>query len=551
MSWTNQYLGGVPASLINYSTERGIYAARDGVYDIPSDYQAQLNSINEQISTLNQTLIDLKTSQSIQTLADSNNLAANGDCSQWSLPYMLLPFCTESSNFSFIIQSRVHLIMDRWYLACELAGLNPNGLVLNVKRATISDFTGGLEVGTYPLNAKYGCYLEFGGAHSPQVLTPEHTVASPNASKVGGLLAIQHRIENVAQFSLRKVYVGFWVRANRTTKGFVRLVRQYNWTKGGNVYSTSAAIDIVGIQNFSMSNDTWTYISLEFNVPLLRANSIVDGENGLIVQIGPFFYNFTSANSSTLYGDLAQFTVSDVNMNWVITEIQVRTDTAPTQTNFTVNLREHERTLPWISPVMLLPQSVIYNRPPANVNDTFYLASGSAYVYAGSGSSNLSLRATFQLNYPTEMIRTPSRAYLCNYHVNDPKWIRVGAIFYNNDTCTGNYVYGRFGYAEFKGAYVRTYCNSGSVRNDEVYTARMRSYGVQNAIYEADYDVYGSTYSSPTTADLTMASHGESCFGWFVFHVPEFDSGYTNNNYTYSYLDYSYSSMSTIPILSN
>lgn len=347
-----RYFGGIPSSIISYSSDRGRYQAYDGVYDISSFTSQQLTTLQDSLAVAQKQIYSLQSTRVSQLLSTNPNLLANGDCSQYTLTQPTIGSVNCGvNNVGFQLQGRAIPIMDRWYHVAELAGVNPQNLRLECYRVSMSSYINPLEaLETRPSICTYGmkCVWKNALGTTTDLFAPEHEKSpmSRNTDKSGAILAVQHMVPDVTK-TVNKVYsLGFWLHANYNSNGMVRILRQYNTDGGGGNKNTEYSLQHIHIKSFEFVSG-WNYIETSFTTSTLNANTI-SGLNGLVIQIGPFYYSW-KVNSGNVVSELyGSFPYGQASYEWVLGEIQLREDKTSTKSNFLINPTEHENTLPYI-----------------------------------------------------------------------------------------------------------------------------------------------------------------------------------------------------------
>jgi hypothetical protein len=220
------------------------------------------------------------------------------------------------------------------------------------------------------------------------------------------MLAVQHIIPNVRSFVNATATLGFWVYSSKNTKGYVRVLRQYNMTQKG-----ATPLQPIFIQSFDTLVGTWKYITMSIPFGALDVSkTIVDNEDGVVIQIGPCYYRWsfsviTGTFSKTEFGSTEPFTSTTPGVEFVLAEIQFRTDTPSLSGgSFPTNLREEERTLKYTSYIATQkPQTRIYAP-----NSPIVLNTGSArYTPAGPAE----VETNYYLPLSSRMITRPKMIY--------------------------------------------------------------------------------------------------------------------------------------------
>lgn len=414
-----RYFGGIPSSIISYSSDRGRYQAYDGIYDVTTTTSQQLTTLQNQIAVMQNQISNLQNTRISQILSSNPNLIVNGDCSQYTQQQPTLMTCNAAANnVGYIMQGRAVPIQDRWYNVAELAGVNPVYLKCEFRRVLLSSYINPIaEYGTFPFIGKYGMSVKWINATgaSSDMFTLEHTKSSGrNVNKGGAMMAVQHMIPDVTLTANQPYSLGFWLYSSYTGAGYVRILRQYNSSvSGGGWTNTGHCLQQLLLQQFNVASG-WNYITASVATTALRPDLTVSGLNGLVVQIGPFYYTWKEGTpvQSELYGSVPTGASS---FEWVLTEIQLRTDTISAKNNFPINLRERENCLPYIcatspSRILSYPACSTYDRA---------LSGNVTHTYSFFFRANIDL--------PVLMKEAPT------YLIWQDTQVKIGAMFMNND----------------------------------------------------------------------------------------------------------------------
>jgi len=555
-----RYFGGIPSSIISYSSDRGRYQAYDGIYDTTSNTTQQYTTLQNQITSLSNKIVALQIAKSSQSITESPNLIANGDCSQFSLAYPVIGDSGGSGKTGLVIQGKSIPIMDRWYHTAELAGVNPNNLRFECSRVDISSYVGGGAIyGTYPSLTTYGMLCKWynrTGASAPTFLALEH-VSPTDYSKSGGMIAIQHCIPNVKQFVNNTFQLGFWLYSSKATYGYINIMRQYNWNQGGDdsKYKTDASLERIKIETIKLEMG-WNYINTSFTVSSLSVSkTIVEDKNGLVIQIGPCYYRWYSPTSHVMYGSADIFLSNSPELQFVFAELQLRSDTFPSKDNFPVNIREEERTLPYVNYCSSLKPTRITTS--SNPNGIQVLGTGTPYVIGTLDPSTTTYAAVIPLLYASKMKACPKYIYYNTIDYSTNSRTFKNFFYETNQATSDSSTYYTFAANASSGMQVDTYCVSASgavniVDSNVMPTnSQMISISENNAWFKFSKSINSGAYVIPTASIFKTASNSTTVWGWFTFIVPE--SHYGNQN-TYAkdfltYVDYIFTALTSRPFI--
>jgi len=550
-----RYFGGIPSSIISYSSDRGRYQAYDGIYDITTTTSQQLTTLQNQIVVMQNQISNLQNTRISQILSSNPNLIANGDCSQYTQQQPTLMTCNAvANNVGYIMQGRAVPIQDRWYNVAELAGANPVNLKCEFRRVLLSSYINPIaEYGTFPFIGKYGMsvkWINTTGASS-DMFTLEHTKSSGrNVNKGGAMMAVQHMIPDVTLTANQPYSLGFWLYSSYTGAGYVRILRQYNaGVSGGGNTNTGNCLQQLLLQQFNVASG-WNYITASVATTALRPDLTVSGLNGLVVQIGPFYYTWKEGTpiQSELYGSVPTGAAS---FEWVLTEIQLRTDTISAKNNFPINLREQENCLPYIcatspSRILSYPACSTYDRA---------LSGNVTHTYSFFFRANIDLPVLMK-EAPTWLIWQDTQ-------------VKIGAMFASGDTLKnqGDVYRPHWGglnlYGLLNNYDVLKITNIGAqnrmdsspiasdihVPGDRIEVKRVTESGFEMSFFR--------TYVMNTTAHYDLAIP-EGMFlysdigtkGKFVALVPEANMGKNDYSETISYVDYEWTCITSRPFSS-
>lgn len=368
----NTYIGGIPSSIVSADRGRELLQSYDNIYDTNSATQQQLTTLQNQVMDLRAQILQLQYAKATQTVSEALNWIANGDCSQFTLPQPVVGTVNAgANNTGFILQGRAIPIMDRWYHVIEGSGLNASNLRMEAKQVNLTSYiTGTPPFGTFPSSTIKGLSVKW---FNPTNANACFALETSNTAKYGGLLGVQHIIPNVREFMSRTYTLGFWIYSSKLTKCFVRVLRQYNTTQKG-----GGSLDSVMVTSVDLKGNGWKYVTMPVVFPALSGGkTITEGQHGCVIQIGPLYYRWyynalTSTVTSNTYGSPDVFTSTTPGVEFVLAEIQLRSDTTSLDgTGFPTNLREEERTLKYVTYVA--PQKPTTLSLPVNTPTTLAL----------------------------------------------------------------------------------------------------------------------------------------------------------------------------------
>lgn len=551
----NTYIGGIPASIVAPDSGREILQSYDNIYDTNSAVQQQLRTVQNQLVDLRNQILSLQYSKSSQVIADAVNWIANGDCSQFTLSQPVVGTCNAgANNKGFILNGRAIPIMDRWYHVMEGAGFNCTNLKMEAKQVNILSYISGTPAyGTYPVTTNKALSVKW---YNPTNTTKCFTPETSNHNRYGGMIAVQHIIPNINAFVSTTFRLGFWIYASKSSKGYVRILRQYNTTQKG-----GTSLDPIKIQSFDVG-PSWTYVTMSIPFPVLTSGKTRNLEqSGCVVQIGPAYYNWV-ANST--YGSMEPFTTPTPGIEFVIAEVQMRSDvTGLDGLSFPTNLREDERTLKYVTYVAPAKPSTLslssYN--PVTISLGF-MRYWSEFVHD----------YYFPLRFSSRLVSRPSMIFYCFKATSEQgigmRWDNTSNV-YNSDNSSvdmwdpirpsGLDMLNTFYYMQKSSSdesqYNITRCNnmrqSGGNANcsDGV---QITSLSESEMVFKTratmvQYDNYAYTGGQPGYTSLII--NRTTDYGWFAAIVPECDTGaYGNQTQVLSYIDFNFTAPTSLPL---
>ncbi len=560
----NTYIGGIPSSIVSADGGRERLQAYDNIYDTNSATQQQLITLQNQVLDLRRQILQLQYAKASQTVSDSPNWIANGDCSQFTLAQPVVGTCNAGANNNgFILNGRAIPIMDRWYHVMEGAGLNASNVRMEAKQVNLTSYiTGSPPFGTYPSSTAKGLSLKWSNPTNSNAMISLETV---NTARYGGLIGAQHIIPNIRSFVNKSYILGFWIYSSKATKGFVRVLRQYNTTQKG-----GASLDTVFISSFDCVNSGWKYVTFQINFAALSGGkTLTEDQHGCVIQIGPLFYKWSAPGgilSQTIYGHHDPFITGTPGVEFVLAEVQLRSDTALLDgSGFPTNLREDERTLKYVTYVSpQKPQSM--NIPAYNPT---VLATGECKF-----KDMHQVDAHFSLDYASRLVALPNIIIWGYKNVSNQesriRWSSktqawtVGASRYDMWSiviATGLDV-NMVPYLLIKEGDPDLFIDLESTMLTRDWYGNLQramtipSITESSMIFKAtvDYADFGGTASSlyysrgiPVFTSMVTNRLGE--VGWFTCIVTECDTGdYNAQNEVLSYIDFSFSAPTTLPL---
>lgn len=551
----NTYIGGIPASIIAPDSGREILQSYDNIYDTNSAVQQQLRTVQNQLLDLRNQILSLQYSKSSQVIADAVNWIANGDCSQFTLSQPVVGTCNAgANNKGFILNGRAIPIMDRWYHVMEGAGFNCTNLKMEAKQVNILSYISGTPAyGTYPVTTNKALSVKwYNPTNTTKCFTPETT----NDNRYGGMIAVQHIIPNINAFVSTTFRLGFWIYASKSSKGYVRILRQYNTTQKG-----GASLDTIKIQSFDV-RPSWTYVTMSITFPVLTSGKTLNLEqSGCVVQIGPAYYNWTS---NSTYGSMDPFTTSTPGIEFVIAEVQMRSDVASLDgLSFPTNLREDERTLKYVTYVAPAKPSTLslssYNPVTISLGFMRYWSEFLQDYY-------------FPLRFSSRLVSRPSMIFYCFKAPSEQgigmRWDNTSNVYNSGNSSVDMWDTIRPSGLDMLNTFYYMEKSSGAASQyDITRTNNMRqsggnancSDGVQitslsesemvfkTRISMTQYDAYAYTGGQPGYNSLII--NRTTDYGWFAAIVPECDTGaYGNQTQVLSYIDFSFTAPLSLPL---
>lgn len=560
----NTYIGGIPSSIVSADSGRELLQSYDNIYDTNSATQQQLITLQNQVLDLRSQILQLQYAKASQTVSDAPNWIANGDCSQFTLAQPVVGTCNAGvNNKGFILNGRAIPIMDRWYHVMEGAGLNASNVRMEAKQVNLTSYiTGSPPFGTFPSSTAKGLSLKWLNPTNANAMISLETV---NTARYGGLIGVQHIIPNIRSFVNKSYILGFWIYSSKATKGYVRVLRQYNTTQKG-----GASLDTVFISSFDCVNSGWKYVTFQINFAALSGGkTLTEDQHGCVIQIGPLFYKWsyhvlTGVLNQTIYGSPDPFIIGTPGVEFVLAEVQLRSDTALLDgSGFPTNLREDERTLKYVTYVAPAKPTTLslssYNPVTISLGFMRYWSEFLQDYY-------------FPLRFSSRLVSRPSMIFYCFKAPSEQgigmRWDNTSNV-YNSDNSSvdmwdtirpsGLDMLNTFYYMQkSSGAaseYDITRCNnmrqSGGNANcsDGVQITSLSESEMvfKTRVTMTQYDAYAYTGGQPGYTSLII--NRTTDYGWFAAIVPECDTGaYGNQTQVLSYIDFSFTAPTTLPL---
>lgn len=552
----NTYIGGIPASIVAPDSGREILQSYDNIYDTNSAVQQQLRTVQNQLVDLRNQILSLQYSKSSQVIADAVNWIANGDCSQFTLSQPVVGTCNAgANNKGFILNGRAIPIMDRWYHVMEGAGFNCTNLKMEAKQVNILSYISGTPAyGTYPVTTNKALSVKW---YNPTNTTKCFTPETSNNDRYGGMIAVQHIIPNINAFVSTTFRLGFWIYASKSSKGYVRILRQYNTTQKG-----GTSLDMIKIQSFDVG-PSWTYVTMSITFPVLTSGKTLNLEqSGCVVQIGPAYYNWVK---NSTYGSMEPFTTSTPGIEFVIAEVQMRSDVASLNgLSFPTNLREDERTLKYVTYVAPAKPSTLslssYNPVTISLGFMRYWTEFLQDYY-------------FPLRFSSRLVSRPSMIFYCFKAPSEQgigmRWNNTSNVYNSDNSSVDMWDTIRPSGLDMLNTFYYMQKSSGGAASEyDIYRCNdMRqsggnancSDGVQiTSLSESEmifktrvsmvqYDDYAFTGGQPGYTSLII--NRTTDYGWFAAIVPECDTGaYGNQTQVLSWIDFSFTAPTSLPL---
>ena len=559
----NTYIGGIPSSIVSADSGRELLQSYDNIYDTNSATQQQMRTLQNQVLDLRNQVLQLQYAKASQTVSEASNWIANGDCSQFTLPQPVVGTVNAGvNNAGFILNGRAVPIMDRWYHVMEGAGLNASNVRMEAKQANLTSYiTGSPPFGTFPSSTAKGLSVKWS---NPTNTNPIVNFETSNTNRYGGLIGVQHIIPNIRSFVSTSYILGFWIYSSKSTKGFVRVMRQYNTTQKG-----GASLDTVSLSSFDTLGSGWKYVTVQINFPALTTDkTLTEDQHGCVIQIGPLYYKWsthvlTGVLNQTIYGSPDPFIIGTPGVEFVLAEIQLRSDTAVLDgSGFPTNIREDERTLKYVTYVAPAKPSTLslssYNPVTISLGFMRYWSEFLQDYY-------------FPLRFSSRLVSRPSMIFYCFKTPSEQgigmRWDNTSNVYNSGNSSvdmwdtirpSGLDMLNTFYYMQkSSGAaseYDITRCNnmrqSGGNANcsDGVQITSLSESEMvfKTRVTMTQYDAYAYTGGQPGYTSLII--NRTTDYGWFAAIVPECDTGaYGNQTECLSYVDFSWSAPTTLP----
>lgn len=560
----NTYIGGIPSSIVSADSGRELLQSYDNIYDTNSATQQQMRTLQNQVLDLRNQVLQLQYAKASQTVSEASNWIANGDCSQFTLAQPVVGTCNAGvNNYGFILNGRAIPIMDRWYHVMEGAGLNASNVRMEAKQVNLTSYiTGSPPFGTFPSSTANGLSLKWSNPTNSNAMISLETVIT---ARYGGLIGAQHIIPNIRSFVNKSYILGFWIYSSKATKGYVRVLRQYNTTQKG-----GASLDTVFISSFDCVNSGWKYVTFQINFAALSGGkTLTEDQHGCVIQIGPLYYKWsthvlTGVLNQTIYGSPDPFIIGTPGVEFVLAEIQLRSDTAVLDgSGFPTNIREDERTLKYVTYVS--PQK------PTTLNLPNYSPLTLSLGFM-KHVSNSYQDYFFPLRYATRLVRLPNMIFWC---YKTPSTAGVG-IRWNNRTQTFNsdntppdmwttvrasgldmqnlFYYmkksSEMNYIEYEGIMIddmRAAGNCNAANGLQITSWSESEMVFRNRAAMLDYD--DGAHAGGLPGYTSLITNRTVDYGWFTALVSECDTGdYNAQNEVLSYIDFSFTAPTTLPL---
>lgn len=561
----NTYIGGIPSSIVSADSGRELLQSYDNIYDTNSATQQQMRTLQNQVLDLRNQVLQLQYAKASQTVSEASNWIANGDCSQFTLAQPVVGTCNAGvNNYGFILNGRAIPIMDRWYHVMEGAGLNASNVRMEAKQVNLTSYiTGSPPFGTFPSSTANGLSLKWSNPTNSNAMISLETVIT---ARYGGLIGAQHIIPNIRSFVNKSYILGFWIYSSKATKGYVRVLRQYNTTQKG-----GGSLDTVFISSFDCVNSGWKYVTFQINFAALSGGkTLTEDQHGCVIQIGPLYYKWsthvlTGVLNQTIYGSPDPFIIGTPGVEFVLAEIQLRSDTAVLDgSGFPTNIREDERTLKYVTYVSPQKPSTLNlpNYSPLTLSLGFMKHVSNAYQ-----------DYFFPLRYATRLVRLPNMIFWC---YKTPSTAGVG-IRWNNRTQTFNsdntppemwttarasgldmqnlFYYmkksSEMNYIEYEGIMIddmRAAGNCNAANGLQITSWSESEMVFRNRAAMLDYD--DGAYAGGLPGYTSLITNRTVDYGWFTAIVSECDTGDYNyaQNEVLSYIDFSFTAPTTLPL---
>lgn len=562
----NTYIGGIPSSIVSADGGREQLQAYDNIYDTNSAAQQQLTTLQNQVVDLRNQILQLQYAKASQTIPESPNWIVNGDCSQFTLAQPVIGTVNAGiNNTSFMLQGRAVPIMDRWYHIFEGAGFNASNVKMEAKQVNLTSYiTGTPAFGTYPSSTAKGLSVKWS---NPSNSNPCFSLETVNTGRYGGVVGVQHIVPNIREFVSKTYTLGFWIYSSKPAKGFVRVLRQYNTTQKG-----GPSLDTVLLTSFDTTGGGWKYVTMPIVFPTLTAGkTLTEDQHGCVIQIGPAYYRWDynvilSLMTTKIYGSPELFTVTTPGVEFVLAEIQLRSDVLSLDGKaFPSNIREEERTLKYVSYVS--PQK------PQTMN-----IPGFNGIVMGTGECKFKdmhqVIAHFKLDFASRLVRLP-KIIIWSYkntsaQDNIIRWANttqawdVGATRYDmwGPVATQALDVNMVPYILIKEGDPDLFVDLESTMISRDWYGNLKraltigSLTESSMIFKAtvDYADFGGSASSlyysrgiPVYTSMVTNRLGE--IGWFTCIVAECDTGdYDDQTEVLSYIDFSFSAPTTLPL---
>lgn len=572
LNTVNTYVGGIPSSMIGYDSGKEIFNTYENIYDTSDKASLQIATLQTQIIDLQKQVFSLQLSKITATDIEASNKIANGDFTQWTMCNPVVGTINAGgNNTGFIMQGRAIPIADRWYHIANTAAFNASNLKIEVSRVNLSGYLGPTPTpGTVPLSTSYGMKVKYSNATNTSPVFS--SIENANTTKYGGILGVQTCVPGIRSFqSGTRGTLGFWLYSSVPTTGFIRFLRQYNTTQ-----KSGLPVETVFETSFNAVSG-WKYNIVHATFPNLNlAKTLVDGQDALVIQIGPVHYRWADPGGAaystpTSYGDYAPFTQTNPGLEWVLAEVQFRTDTSePLATLFPVYSREEERCQRYCTYAATQhPQTYAYvaNAPKE-------LALGSSRYLPEKDFDFI--HSSWRIPMGSKLIVPPSIVIL-NYRTGSSVYASNAAILFNATTEMYNddssNLRDMWGVADIKSMLIDSHLNinyfngaevvhdplnndplgtkTGPLRYDmQIYSKTDREIALRGAFNIAEY--IGPTFAyrfedAAVPIDTKLIVNDSSVWAWFTCIVAEVDIGLRQSQAEATAVEPENSAQTTLP----
>lgn len=339
----------------------------------------------------------------------------------------------------------------------------------------------------------------------------------------------------------------------------------------------TAPLQPIFVQSFDVVANTWKYVTMVIPFPTLDlSKTLVDNESGVVIQIGPCYYRWsfsviTNIFSKTEYGSTDPFTSTTPGVEFILGEIQLRTDVGLLDgTSFPLNLREDERTLKYVTyastqkpSTMNLPNNspvILSLGQMKNVDDYYQeyffplsfasrLVALPSMIIWGFKNSAVGGKVGLRWNNRTQVFNSVNACPdMWGAMVASGLDINVLPYSLKKDASASNEVY--YNLAKINAMRTNGFCNAREGVQIPSMTESEMIFRTRLSFTDFELTSFGTNaLASAVPGYVSLVTNRTEDAGWFTAIVAECDLGiYNNNGEILSYVDFTVSAPTSIPL---